>query len=161
MVETTSPLLLVVAFRIPGVLLPTTQQQPLGWSITFLTPARKTSHSLRFSFSILCKQVTTRVWAPFLLRERIKTRDLRAFQSEERKSFKPPFLLLPWLFSRMRILLKRWTTQFLGLEGGLEDDDEPEPGVLEEIEALKENGERDVTRVKIELHDILLVGRKS
>lgn len=53
-------------------------------------------------------------------------------QSEERKSFKPPFLL-PWLSSRRSILLRRWTTQFLGLEAGLEDAD---PGVLEEVEDL-------------------------
>lgn len=39
----------------------------------------------------------------------------------------------------MRILLRRWTTQFLLLEGGLEED-EPEPGV-EEVEELE--GERE------------------
>lgn len=73
--------------------------------------------------------------SPCPLKRRLKdTMDLRAFQSEDRKSFKPPFLP-PWLLSRMRILLKRWTTQFLGFEAGLEDD-EPEPGVLEEIEDL-------------------------
>lgn len=55
-------------------------------------------------------------------------------QSEERKSFKPPFLL-PWVSSRISILLRRWTTQFLALEGGLEED-EPEPEVLEEVEDL-------------------------
>lgn len=56
-------------------------------------------------------------------------------QSEERKSFKPRFLL-PWVSSRMSILLRRWTTQFLGLEGGLEED-EPDPEVLEEEEDLE------------------------
>lgn len=55
-------------------------------------------------------------------------------QSEERKSFKPPFLLL-LLSSRMSILLRRWTTQFFALDGGLEED-EPDPGVLEEVEDL-------------------------
>lgn len=55
-------------------------------------------------------------------------------QSEDRKSFKPPFLL-PWVSSRISILLRRWTTQFLGLEGGLEED-ELEPEVLEEVDDL-------------------------
>lgn len=40
----------------------------------------------------------------------------------------------------MRILLRRWTTQFLVLEGGLEED-EPEPGV-EEVEELEGQRER-------------------
>lgn len=35
----------------------------------------------------------------------------------------------------MRILLRRWTTQFFDLEGVLEED-EPEPEVLEEVEDL-------------------------
>lgn len=61
-------------------------------------------------------------------------KDKEDTQSEERKSFKPPFLLL-CLSSRMSILLRRWTTQFLGLEGGLEED-EPDPEVLEEVEDL-------------------------
>ncbi len=60
---------------------------------------------------------------------------LGATQSEERKSFKPLFLL-PWLSSRMSILLRRWATQFLGLEAGLEED-EPDPEVLEEVEDLE------------------------
>lgn len=65
----------------------------------------------------------------------IKTRCiLGAAQSEERKSFKPPFLLL-WLSSRMSILLRRWATQFLALEAGLEEE-EPDPEVLEEVEDL-------------------------
>lgn len=55
-------------------------------------------------------------------------------QSEDRKSFKPPFLLL-FLSSRKRILLRRWTTQFLDLEGGLEED-EPDPEVLEDVADL-------------------------
>lgn len=55
-------------------------------------------------------------------------------QSEERKSFKPPFLV-PWLSSRISILLRRWTTQFLGLEGGLEEV-ELDPEVLEDREDL-------------------------
>lgn len=57
---------------------------------------------------------------------------LRGYQSEDRKSFKPPFLF-PGVSSRMRILLRRWTTQFLVLEGVLEED-ELEPGVEEEEE---------------------------
>lgn len=61
-------------------------------------------------------------------------KDKREIQSEERKSFKPPFLL-PGLSSRMSILLRRCTTQFLGLEEDLEED-EPDPGVLEEVEDL-------------------------
>lgn len=66
---------------------------------------------------------------------------LRGYQSEDRKSFKPPFLL-PGVSSRMRILLRRWTTQFLVLEGVLEED-ELEPGVEEE-EELEGLRERDV-----------------
>lgn len=58
-----------------------------------------------------------------------------ATQSEERKSFKPPFLL-PWLPSRMSILLRRWATQLFGLEAGLEEG-EPDPEVLEEVEDLE------------------------
>ena len=68
-------------------------------------------------------------------------------QSEDRKSFKPPFLL-PWVSSRMRILLRRWPTQFLVLDADLEED-EPEPGVLEEVADLWATKERK-----------LLVGRK-
>lgn len=66
-------------------------------------------------------------------------------QSEERKSFKPPFLLL-LLSSRMSILLRRWTTQFFALEGGLEEE-EPDPGVLEEVEDLEGEREREKKRV--------------
>lgn len=62
-------------------------------------------------------------------------------QSEDKKSFKPPFLL-PLVSSFMRILLRRWTTQFLGLDADLVEDD-PEPGVLEEDDDLeRERGER-------------------
>lgn len=61
-------------------------------------------------------------------------KDKEDTQSEERKSFKPPFFLLAWLSSRINILLRRWTTQFLGLEGVLEED--PDPEVLEEVEDL-------------------------
>lgn len=46
----------------------------------------------------------------------------------------------------MRILLRRWTTQFLVLEGGLEED-EPEPGV-EEVEELQGGREREMFTVK-------------
>lgn len=47
---------------------------------------------------------------------------------------------MTWVSSRMRILLRRWTTQFFDLEGVLEED-EPEPEVLEEVEDLQ--GERE------------------
>lgn len=55
-------------------------------------------------------------------------------QSEDRKSFKPVFLLL-WLSSRVRNFLRRWKADFFTL-GGLEEDEEedPEPGVLYEID---------------------------
>lgn len=69
--------------------------------------------------------------------------DFRDIQSEERKSFNPPFLL-PWVSSLISILLRRWTTQFFGLEGGLEED-EPDPEVLEEVEDLE--GARVMERV--------------
>ena len=36
----------------------------------------------------------------------------------------------------MSILLRRWTTQFLGLEADLEED-EPDPELLEEVEFLQ------------------------
>lgn len=41
--------------------------------------------------------------------------------------------------------MRRWTTQFLVLEGGLEED-KPEPGVedVEEVEELEGERERDV-----------------
>lgn len=45
----------------------------------------------------------------------------------------------------MSILLRRWTTQFLGLEGGLEED-ELDPEVLEEVEDLEGERERVVYR---------------
>lgn len=41
----------------------------------------------------------------------------------------------------MRILVRRWTTQFLVLERGLEED-EPEPGV-EKLEDLESESERE------------------
>lgn len=41
----------------------------------------------------------------------------------------------------MSILLRRWTTQFLDLEGGLVED-EPEPGV-EEVEELEGEWKRE------------------
>lgn len=86
------------------------------------------------------------VWLLVFLRVYIKTWCILGdTQSEDRKSFKPPFLL-PRVSSRMSILLRRWTTQFLGLEGGLEED-ELDPEVLEEVEDLE--GKRK-----------LLVGRK-
>lgn len=43
----------------------------------------------------------------------------------------------------MSILLRRWTTQFLDLEGGLVED-EPEPGV-EEVEELEQVKEREIS----------------
>lgn len=60
-----------------------------------------------------------------------------AFQREERKSFNPPFFF-PWPSSRVRILLRRCTTQFLPFAPkDLEEvDPDPEPGVLADIEAL-------------------------
>lgn len=86
-------------------------------------------------------------------------------QSEERKSFKPPFLL-PCLSSRMRILLRRWTTQFLGLDEDLEED-EPNPEVLEEVahlEAVRESGgKRNQNRKRVrkkELRHSNLLARK-
>lgn len=71
---------------------------------------------------------------------RVDKKDKRDAQSEERKSFKPPFFL-PGLSSRMSILLRRCTTQFLGLEGVL-GAGEPDPEVLEELEDLEREGER-------------------
>lgn len=53
-------------------------------------------------------------------------------QSEDRKSFKPFFLLL-WLSSRVRNFLRRWKADFFTL-GGLEEEEDPEPGVLNEID---------------------------
>lgn len=69
------------------------------------------------------------------LRATIKKVHLRDAQSEDRKSFRPPFLL-PWLSSRRRILLRRWTTQFLGFEEDLEEA-ELDPETLEEMEDLQ------------------------
>lgn len=55
-------------------------------------------------------------------------------QSEDRKSFKPVFFLL-WLSSRERNFLRRWKADFFTLGGLVEDEDEdPEPGVLNEID---------------------------
>lgn len=68
----------------------------------------------------------------------------RDAQSEDRKSFRPPFFVT-WASSRMRILLRRWTTQFFDLEGVLEED-ELEPEVLEEVEDLQ--GERERKKKK-------------
>lgn len=61
-------------------------------------------------------------------------------QSEERKSFNPPFLL-PCLSSRMSILLRR-PTQFFALDGVLEEE-EADPGVLEEVDDLEGERERE------------------
>lgn len=61
-------------------------------------------------------------------------KDKEDAQSEERKSFKPTFLLL-WRPSRISILPRLWTSQFLGLMGVLEED-EPDPEVLKEVEDL-------------------------
>lgn len=56
-------------------------------------------------------------------------------QSEERKSFKPPFLV-SWFSSRMRILLRRWKTQFLDFDEDLEEV-ELDPETVEEMEDLE------------------------
>lgn len=60
-------------------------------------------------------------------------------QSEERKSFRPPFFLL-WLSSRMSILLRRWTIECFDFGVDL-DEDGADPGVLEEVD-LERKGER-------------------
>lgn len=40
----------------------------------------------------------------------------------------------------MRILLRRWTTQFFALGGLEEEDDESDAGVLEEAEEVEDLG---------------------
>lgn len=51
----------------------------------------------------------------------------------------------------MRILLRRWTTQFFDLDGVLEED-ELEPEVLEEVEDLQ--GEKKKERVGSDFKDL-------
>lgn len=41
----------------------------------------------------------------------------------------------------MSILLRRWTTQFFGLEEDLDDEVEPVPEVVEEVEPLERERE--------------------
>lgn len=60
-------------------------------------------------------------------------------QSEDRKSFRLPFLTAG-LSSRIRILLRRCTTQFLAL--GVLEDEELEPEVVEEVEPLRGRTQR-------------------
>lgn len=60
-------------------------------------------------------------------------------QSEDRKSFRPPFLTAG-LSSRISILLRRCTTQFFAL--GVLEDEELEPEVVEEVEPLEGDRER-------------------
>lgn len=92
-----------------------------GWSGHFFDPAvrlRDQKHTGRF------KQI-------FFSR-------FHSNQSEDRKSFRPPFLTV-WLSSRISILLRRCTTQFFAL--GVLEDEELEPEVVEDVEPLRERRE--------------------
>lgn len=68
----------------------------------------------------------------------------RSNQSEDRKSFRPPFLTAG-LSSRIRILLRRCTTQFFAL--GVLVDEELEPEAVEEVEPLRRRTQKERERV--------------